>query len=57
LENLKGSDQLEQTGVMVDNIRMDLGEKGSESVDWINLAQEKYQCRNLVKTIVYHRVP
>jgi len=35
-----------------DNIRIDLGEIGWESVDWIHLAQDREQWRALVNTIM-----
>jgi cell wall assembly regulator SMI1 len=33
-----------------DNVRMDLREMRSESVDWMHLAQNRYQWRALVST-------
>jgi hypothetical protein len=35
----------------VDNIKMDLGEKGWGDIDWIDLAQYRNQWRALVNTI------
>jgi hypothetical protein len=35
---------------MGDNIRMDLREIAWEGVDWINLAQDRYQWRAFVNT-------
>jgi hypothetical protein len=36
----------------VDTIRMDLGEIGWEGRDWIELAQDRDQCRVLVNTVM-----
>jgi hypothetical protein len=41
----------------VDNIRMDLREIGWDDVDWIDLAQDRDQCRALVSTVMNLRVP
>jgi hypothetical protein len=41
----------------VDNIRMDLGEIGWDGMDWIELAQDRDQCRALVNTVKNLRVP
>jgi hypothetical protein len=41
----------------VHNIRMDLGEKGWDGVDWIDMAQDRDQCRALVNTVMKLRVP
>jgi hypothetical protein len=41
----------------VDNIKMDLREIGWNGVDWIDLAQDNYQWRALVKTVMNLRVP
>jgi hypothetical protein len=41
-----------------DNIKMDIREIGLESVDWINLAQDREQCRVLENTemnLVFHK--
>jgi hypothetical protein len=35
-----------------DNIRMDCRETGWEGLDWIHLAQGRYQCQVLVNTIM-----
>jgi len=51
LENLKGRDHLE------DNIRMDLRELGWKDVDWIQLAQDSDQWRDLVNKEMNLRVP
>jgi len=40
-----------------DNIRMDLREVGWESVDWMHLAQDRGQWRNIVNTVMNLRVP
>jgi hypothetical protein len=42
---------------LVDNIKMDLGEIGWDSVDWIDLAQDRDQWRALVKAVMNFRVP
>jgi hypothetical protein len=41
----------------VDNIKMDLGEIGWDSRDWIELAQDRNQWRALVNTVMNLRVP
>jgi hypothetical protein len=41
----------------VDDIRMDLGEMGCGSVDWIGLAQDKDRWRALVNAVTNIRVP
>jgi hypothetical protein len=41
----------------VDNIKMDLGEIGWDSRDWIELAQDRDQWRALVNTVINLRVP
>jgi hypothetical protein len=40
-----------------DNIRMDLREIGSESIDWIHLAKDRDQWRDLVNTVMNFRIP
>jgi hypothetical protein len=40
-----------------DGIRMDLGKIGWESVDWIQLAQDRDRWRALVNTAMNLRVP
>jgi hypothetical protein len=39
------------------NIRMDLRETGWEFVDWIHLAYDRDQWRDLVSTVMKHRIP
>jgi hypothetical protein len=41
----------------VDNIKMDLREKGWDGVDWIDRAQDRGQWRALVNTVLNLRVP
>jgi hypothetical protein len=41
----------------VDNIKMDLGERGWGGVDWIDLAQDRDKWRALVKVVMDLRVP
>jgi hypothetical protein len=41
----------------VDNIKMDLREKGWYDMDWIDLAQDRDQWRALVNTVMNLRVP
>jgi hypothetical protein len=41
----------------VDNIKMDLREIGWNGMDWIDLAQDRYQWRALVNTVMNLRVP
>jgi hypothetical protein len=36
---------------------MDLREIGWDDVDWIDLAQDRNQCRALVNTVINLRVP
>jgi hypothetical protein len=40
-----------------DNIKMVLRERGLGGIDWINLAQDRYQWRPLVHTVMKLRVP
>jgi hypothetical protein len=42
---------------VVDNIKMDLGEIGWGSVDWIGLAQDRDKWRALVNAVMNIRVP
>ena len=39
------------------NIKMDLKEVGCESMDWIELAQDKESCRALLNAVMNLRVP
>jgi hypothetical protein len=41
----------------VDNIKIDLTEIGWDGIDWIELAQNRDQCRALVNTVMNLRVP
>jgi hypothetical protein len=41
----------------MDNIKMDLREKGWDGMNWIDLAQERDQWRALVNTVMNLRVP
>jgi hypothetical protein len=41
----------------VDNIKMDLGEIRWDGRDWIELAQDRDQCRAVVNTVMNLRVP
>jgi hypothetical protein len=41
----------------INNIKMDLLERGLSVVDWIDLAQDRYRCRALVNTVMNLRVP
>jgi hypothetical protein len=41
----------------IDNIKMDLREIGWDSMDWIYLAQNRDQWRDLVNTVINPRVP
>jgi hypothetical protein len=41
----------------VDNIKMDLREIGWDVTYWIDLAQGRAQCRDLVNTVMNLRVP
>jgi hypothetical protein len=41
----------------IDNIKMDLSEKGLIVVDWIGLAQDRYRWRALVNAVMNLRVP
>jgi hypothetical protein len=40
-----------------DNIKMDFREKEWGGMDWIDLAQDRDQCRALVNTVMNLRVP
>jgi hypothetical protein len=41
----------------IDNIKMDLLERGLNVVDWIGLAQDRYRWRALVNSVMNLRVP
>jgi hypothetical protein len=41
----------------VDNIKMDLRERGWDGMDWIHLAQDRDQWRALVNTVMNLQVP
>jgi hypothetical protein len=41
----------------VDNIKMDLGERGWGGVDWIGLASDRGKWRALVNVVMNLRVP
>jgi hypothetical protein len=41
----------------MDNIKIDLREIEWDGVDWIELAQDREQCRALVNKVVNRRVP
>jgi hypothetical protein len=41
----------------VDNIKMDFREIGWYGMDWIDVAQDRDQCRALVNTVMNFRVP
>jgi hypothetical protein len=41
----------------VENIKMDLGEIGWSTVDWIGLSQDRDKWRALVKVVMYLRAP
>jgi hypothetical protein len=41
----------------VDNIKTDLREIGSDGVHWIDMAQDRYQWKALVNTVLNLRVP
>jgi hypothetical protein len=46
-----------QRGRWVDNIKIDLRDIGWDSMDWIDLAQDRDQWRALVNTVMNLRVP
>jgi hypothetical protein len=48
---------LEELGINVSNITMDVTKTGYEGVDWIQLAQDRDQKQALVNTIMNLRVP
>jgi hypothetical protein len=41
----------------IDNIKMDLIEKGLSVVDWVGLAEGRYRWRALVNAVMNLRVP
>jgi hypothetical protein len=41
----------------VDNMKMDLRERGLDGMDWIDLAQDRDQWRALVNAVMNLRVP
>jgi hypothetical protein len=41
----------------VDNIKMDLRETGWDGIGWIDLVQDRDQCRALVNMVMNVRVP
>jgi hypothetical protein len=41
----------------VDNIKMDLREIGRDGVDWMDMAKDRDQWRDLVSTVMNLRVP
>jgi hypothetical protein len=41
----------------VDNIKMDLRKTGWDGMDWIDLAQDRDQCRALLNAVMKLRVP
>jgi hypothetical protein len=41
----------------VDNNKMDFGEMGWGGMDWIDLAQDRDQCKALVNTVMNLHVP
>jgi hypothetical protein len=42
---------------LVDNIKIDLREIEWDGMDWVDLAQDRDQCRALVNTVMNLRVP
>jgi hypothetical protein len=41
----------------VNNVKMELRQIGWDGIDWIDLAQDRNQCRALVNTVMNLRVP
>jgi hypothetical protein len=57
-ESRKEADHWEDQSLWwVDNIKMDLRERGSNGVNWIDLAQDRDQWRALLNTVMNVRVP
>jgi hypothetical protein len=56
LENLKGRDHMEDLGVD-GRITLYLREIGLKGVNWIHLAQDRDQCRDLVNIVMNLRIP
>jgi hypothetical protein len=50
MENLKGRDHLE-------DLVVDLRERGKEGVDWMHLTQDRDRCQAVVKTVMNIRAP
>jgi hypothetical protein len=53
----EGNRPLGRLKTWVDNIKMDLRDKGSDGVDWIDLAQDRDQWRAIVNMVMNLRVP
>jgi hypothetical protein len=41
----------------MDNIKIDLRDTGWDGMDWIDVAQDRYQWRALVNTVINLQVP
>jgi hypothetical protein len=46
-----------KTNMWVDNIKLDVGERGWVGVDWIRLSQDRDQWKTVVNTVMNLRVP
>jgi hypothetical protein len=57
LKNLKGRPLGKDRGRFEDNIRMDVRETGWEGVDWMQLAQDRYQWQAFVNKVMNLLVP
>jgi hypothetical protein len=57
LENLKERDHSDDLGINVKILEWNLGETGSEGVDWIHLAQDSGQRQALVNMVMKLQVP
>jgi len=57
IENLKERDHLETRHRWEYDDRMDLRKIGVEGVDWIHLAQSRYQCQAHIYTVTNSSVP